>query len=184
MGSVVAQVVLTRGKKTIQHIQNGRRYQEDLRHLRLGRQRPVRHVLPDGRGVRRRVQRDQEDLHGPGPAGGGEEEVLLLRRGRHPGQPGHQDPRVLGHLPRLRRAMQALRQERERNHDLAELENILSNLLTRSPRRTPWPSWPSWLTPRTRTACSPTSHSWTGSPARHKRLDINLENKQTNYDIK
>merc|ERR1711974_558020 len=44
---------------------------------------------------------------------------------------------------------------------LAELENILSNLADEIPKETPWPFWLSWLTPRMRTACSPTSPSWT-----------------------
>merc|ERR1712018_367948 len=53
---------------------------------------------------------------------------------------------------------------------LAELENFLSNLAMRSPRRTPLRCSRSWPTRRTRMVSSPTNPSWTGFAARHKSL--------------
>merc|ERR1712079_50193 len=90
--------------------------------------------MGDGRGLRRRLQRDQEDLHGSWPAGGGEEEGLLLRRGRRPGQQGHRHPRVLRNIPRLVELCKLYDKNENGTMMLAELENILSNLADEIPK--------------------------------------------------
>merc|ERR1712203_691819 len=61
---------------------------------------------------------------------------------------------------------------------LAELDNILCNLGERSPRTTSRSCSLSCVTPRTRTVCSPTCHSWTVLLARLNPLQLWIRERE------